>query len=64
MKSSSSLSSRYSGILVGVALGVGGVSPWVLSSSHELNNSHLHTGLVGVCNMFCGVTGSDQMKHV
>ena len=50
--------SRYSRVLVGVALGVGGVSPGVLSSSDELNDSHLHTGLGGVHNMFCGVTGS------
>ena len=30
----------------------------MLSSSDELNDSHLHTGLGGTCNMFCGVTGS------
>ena len=29
-----------------------------MSSSNELNKSHLHTGLGGACNMFCGVTGS------
>ena len=30
----------------------------VLSSSIELNESCLHTGLGGVCGVFCGVTGS------
>ena len=45
-------------MLAGVPLGVGGVSPGVLSSSVELNDSHLHTGLGGVHDMFCGVTGS------
>ena len=45
-------------MLAGVALGVGGVSPGVLSSSVELNDSHLHTGLDGVHDMFHGVTGS------
>ena len=55
--SSSSSSSRYSRVLAGVALEVGGVIPWVLSSSDELNDSHLHTGLGGVHNVFCGVTG-------
>ena len=45
-------------MLAGVALGVGGVSPGVLSSSVELNDSCLHTGLGGVCDMFHGVTGS------
>ena len=34
------------------------MSPGVLSSSVELNYSHLCTGLGGVHNMFCGVTGS------
>ena len=29
-----------------------------MSSSDELNNSHLHTGLGGACNVFHGVTGS------
>ena len=33
------------------------MSPWVLLSSAELNDSHLHTGLGGVCNVFCGVAG-------
>ena len=45
-------------MLVGVALGVGGVVAGVLLSSVELNDSHLHTGLGGVCGMFHGVTGS------
>ena len=45
-------------MLAGVALGVGGVLAGVLSSSVELNESHLHTGLGGVCGMFHGVTGS------
>ena len=53
----SSLSSRYSRELVGVALGVGGPSPEVLSSSDELNDSHLPTGLAGVYNVLHGVTG-------
>ena len=53
-----SLSSRYSRVLAGVALGVGRVSPGVLSSSVKLNDSHLHTGLGRVCNMFHGVVGS------
>ena len=35
-----------------VALGVGGVS------LGELNESHQHTGLGGVCGVFHGVTGS------
>ena len=34
------------------------MTPGVLSSSDELNDSHLCTGLGGACNMFCGVTGS------
>ena len=34
------------------------MTPGVLSASDELNDSHLHTGLGGVCNVFCGVTGS------
>ena len=29
----------------------------VLSTSDELNDSHLCTGLGGVCNVFYGVTG-------
>ena len=49
-------------MLAGVALGVGGVSPGVLSSSVELNNSCLHTGLDGLCDMFRGVTGSGSNK--
>ena len=53
-----SSSSRYSRVLVGVALGVGGVLAGVLSSSVELNESCLHTGLDGVHGMFCGVTCS------
>ena len=40
-------------MLAGVALGVCGVL-----SSVELNESHLHTALGGVCSMFHGVTGS------
>ena len=32
--------------------------PRVLSSSDELNKSHLHTGLSGACNVFHGVNGS------
>ena len=50
-------SSEYSGVLAGVAVGVHGVL-----SSVELNDSHLHTGLGGVCGMFCGVTGSGLNK--
>ena len=45
-------------MLAGVALGVCGVLAGVLSLSVELNESHLHTGLGGVCGMFCGVAGS------
>ena len=30
----------------------------VMSSSDELKDSHLHTGLGGACNVFHGVTGS------
>ena len=44
-------------MLAGVALGVDRVSPGALSSSIELNNSHLHTGLDGVCDVFHVVTG-------
>ena len=33
------------------------MSSWVLSSSDELNDSHLHTGLGQFCNVFCGVIG-------
>ena len=51
--SSSSLSSEYSGVLAGVVLGVCGVL-----LSVELNDSHLHTGLGGVCGLLHGVTGS------
>ena len=35
-----------------VGLGVGGMS------SGELNESHLHTGLGGVCGALLGITGS------
>ena len=45
-------------MLVGVALGVGGVVAGVLLSSVELNDSHLCTGLGGVHGMFHGLTGS------
>ena len=38
------------------------MTPGVLSSSDELSNSHLHTGLGRVCNEFCGVTGSGLNK--
>ena len=34
------------------------MTPGVLSSSDELNNSNLLTGLGGACYVFCGVTGS------
>ena len=60
--SSSSSLSRYSRVLAGVALGVGEVLAGVLSSSVELNESHLHTGLGGVHGMFCGVTCSGSNK--
>ena len=56
--SSSSSSSKYSGVFAGVVLGFGEVTSGVVSSSDELNNSHLCTGLGGACNMFCGMTGS------
>ena len=46
--SSSSLSSRHTGVLVGVALGVSAASSEALLSLYELNDSHLHTGLGGV----------------
>ena len=42
----SSSSSEHSGVLPGVL------------SSVELNDSHLHTGLGGVCGVFLGVTGA------
>ena len=45
-------------MLTEVALGVCGVLPGVLLSSVELNHSHLHTGLGGVCGVFHSVTGS------
>ena len=45
-------------MLAEVALGVCGVLAGVLLSSVELNDSHLHTGLGGVCCMIHGVTGS------
>ena len=38
------------------------MSPGVLLSSDGLNNSHLHTGLVGVCSVFHGVTGMGLKK--
>ena len=38
------------------------MSSRVLSSSVELNDSHLHTGLGGVHNVFHGVTGSALNK--
>ena len=44
--SSSSSSSEHSGVLAGVL------------SSVELNDSHLHTGLGGVCGVLHGVTGT------
>ena len=44
--SSSSSSSEHSGVLAGVLL------------SAELNDSHLHTSLGGVCGVFLGVTGA------
>ena len=49
----SSSSSEHPGVLAGVVLGVCAV---VLSG--ELNDSHLCTGLGGVCGIFCGVTGA------
>ena len=42
-------------MLAGVAVGV---LARVLSSSVEMNEIHLCTGLGGVCGMFHGVTGS------
>ena len=56
--SSSSSPSKYSGVFAGVVLGFGKVTSGVASSSDELNDSHLCTGLGGACNMFHGVTGS------
>ena len=44
-------------MLAGIGLGVGGVLAGVLLTSVELNESHLCTGLGGVCGMFHGVTG-------
>ena len=44
-------------MLAGVALGLGGVSPGILSSSVVLNDSCLCTGLDGDHDVFCGVTG-------
>ena len=44
--SSSSSSSEHPGVLSGVLL------------SAELNDSHLHTSLGGVCGVFLGVTGA------
>ena len=49
-------------MLAGVALGVCGVLAGVLLSSVELNDSHLHSGLGGVCGMIHGVTGSGLNK--
>ena len=49
-------------MLAGVALGVDGVLAGMLSSSVELNESHLHTGLGGVCGVCHGVTGSASNK--
>ena len=49
-------------MLAGVALGVCGVLAGVLLSSVELNDSHLCTGLDGVCGMFHGVAGSGLNK--
>ena len=55
--SSSSFSfSRFTGVFPEVAVGVDGVTPGVLSSSDELNDSYLHIGLGGACK--------DQTKHV
>ena len=45
-------------MLTGVALRVCGVLAGLLSSSVELNESCLHTGLGGVHGMFQGVAGS------
>ena len=59
---SSSSSSRYTGVLAGVAAGVGRVSPEVSPSADKLNGSCLHTGLGGVCNVFHGMTGSGSNK--
>ena len=42
-------------MLAGVDLGVCG-----LLSSVELNDSHLHSGLVEVCGVFHGVIGSES----
>ena len=55
-------SSRFTWVLAGVAVGVDGVVPGLLSSSDELHNSHLCTGLGGACNMFRGVTWSESKK--
>ena len=48
--SSSSLSSEHSGVLARVLL------------SAELSDSHLCTGLGGVCGVFLGVTGAGLNK--
>ena len=56
-KSSSSSSSRHTGVLAGVALCVSGASSDVPLSLHALNDNHLHTGLDGVCNVLHGVIG-------
>ena len=49
-------------MLAGVAIGVGGVSPGMLSSSVELNNNGLHTGFDAVLDVFHGVIGSGSNK--
>ena len=38
------------------------MTPGVVSSSDEINNSHLCTGLGGASNVFSGVTGSGSNK--
>ena len=38
------------------------MTPGVLLSSDELNDSHLHTGLGGACNVFCGMAGLGSNK--
>ena len=54
----SSSSSRHTGVLAGVVLGVGGASSEVSLSLCELNDNCLHTGLDGVCSALRGMTGS------
>ena len=53
----SSSSSRHTGVLAGVALGVGGASSDLSLSSYELNDNCLHTGPDGVCDALHGMTG-------